>query len=84
MITYNLYFTLQFNCHINFEVVSTVSVVKYFYKYVYKGLDRASIRVAELDVNPYQPTVIDEIINYVDARYLIASECLWHLFGFPM
>ena len=71
-VPYNLYFTLRFNCHINFEVVSTVSVVKYFYKYVYKGLDRAYVRVEEVDVNPDQPTVIDEIKNDVDARYLSA------------
>ena len=37
-----------------------------------------------MDVNPDQPTVIDEIQNYVDARYLNASECLWHIFGFPI
>ena len=84
VVTYNLYFTLRFNCHINFEVVSTVSVVKYLYKYVYKGPDWASVRVAEVDVNPDQPKVIDEILNYVDAIYLSASECLWHLFGFQM
>ena len=70
VITYNLYFTLRFNCHINFEVVSIVSVVKYFYKYIYKVPDRASVQVAEVDVNPDQPTVIDEFKNYVDARYL--------------
>ena len=65
-------------------MVFTFYVVKYFYKYVYKRLDWASVRVAEVDVNPDQPTVIDEIKNYVDARYLSASEYLWHLFGFPM
>ena len=37
-----------------------------------------------MNVNPDQPTVIDEIKNDVDARYLSASECLCHLFGFPM
>ena len=40
--------------------------------------------MADVDVNPDQPTVIDEIKNDVDARYLSASEYLWHLFGFPM
>ena len=37
-----------------------------------------------MNVNPDQPTVIDEIKNDVDSRYLSASECLCHLFGFPM
>ena len=65
-------------------MVSTVSVVKYFYKFVYKGPDQASVRMAEVYVKLDQPTVIDEIQNYVDARYLNASECLWHIFGFPI
>ena len=34
-----------FNCHINFEVVSSVKSVKYLYKYVYKGYDAANIIV---------------------------------------
>ena len=58
VVPYNLYFTILFNCHINFEVVSIVSVVKYFYKYVYKGPYRASIRMAEVDVNPDLTIVI--------------------------
>ena len=37
-----------------------------------------------MDVNPDQRTVIYEIKDDVDARYLSASECLWHIFGFPM
>jgi hypothetical protein len=86
VVPYNPYFTTRYNCHINFEIVSNVSVVKYFYKYVYKGPDRASVRVSEVHTGeaPRGPVVIDEIKNFVDSRYLSASEAFWHLFGFPM
>ncbi|KAL8128852.1 LOW QUALITY PROTEIN: hypothetical protein V2J09_018007 [Rumex salicifolius] len=36
----NPYLLIEFDCHINVEICSTVKVVKYIYKYVYKGHDR--------------------------------------------
>jgi hypothetical protein len=84
VVPYNIYLTLRYNCHINVEIVTTVSVVKYLYKYVYKGPDRASVRVEEVQVDPAAPIVIDEIKQFVEARYLSASESFWHLFGFAM
>jgi hypothetical protein len=32
---------MWYQCHINVEVCSSITVVKYLYKYVYKGHDRA-------------------------------------------
>ncbi|XP_074099928.1 uncharacterized protein LOC141528005 [Cotesia typhae] len=45
VVPYNATLLLTFNCHINVEVVSTVSAVKYLYKYVYKGHDKAGITI---------------------------------------
>jgi hypothetical protein len=50
VVPYNLYLSLLFNCHINMEVCTFVAVVKYFYKYVYKGHDRAQVDVGPVDV----------------------------------
>jgi hypothetical protein len=41
VVPYNPYLSLFFNCHINVEVCTSVAAVKYLYKYVYKGHDRA-------------------------------------------
>ncbi len=41
VVPYNPYLTMWYQCHINVEVCSSITVVKYFYKYVYKGHDRA-------------------------------------------
>ena len=87
VVPYNIYFSLRYNCHINVELATTVVVVKYLFKYITKGSDRASIRLAATEVRAVDPTVpivIDEIQQYVDARYLSASESLWHLYGFSM
>ena len=34
------YLLLKYNSHINVEICSTISAIKYLYKYVYKGHDR--------------------------------------------
>ncbi|RCV30475.1 hypothetical protein SETIT_6G097900v2, partial [Setaria italica] len=44
VVPYNPYLLQMFNCHINVEVCSSIKAVKYLYKYIYKGHDRASIR----------------------------------------
>jgi hypothetical protein len=41
VVPYNPYLTMWYQCHINVEVCSSITAVKYLYKYVYKGHDRA-------------------------------------------
>lgn len=40
VVPYNPYLSAKFDCHINVEVYSSIKIVKYLYKYVYKGHDR--------------------------------------------
>ena len=42
IVPYNPFLTMWYKAHINTEVCSTITAVKYLYKYVYKGRDRAS------------------------------------------
>ena len=39
-VPYNPFLLLKYRCHINVEVVTTLSAIKYLYKYVYKGASR--------------------------------------------
>jgi hypothetical protein len=55
----------MFNTHINVEVSADIRSVKYLFKYVYKGPDRVVAVIA----GP-----INEIQQYIDARYLNATE----------
>ncbi|KAK6764532.1 hypothetical protein RB195_024742 [Necator americanus] len=41
----NLYLLTKFQCHVNLEICGTISAVKYLYKYIYKGPDRARINI---------------------------------------
>ena len=73
-VPHNLFLATKFNCHINVEIVSTVKAVKYLYKYVYKGPDRCTVELGP----------VDEIKDYVDARYVSPPEAAWRLFGFDL
>ncbi len=48
VVPYNPYLLKRYNCHINVEICSSITAVKYLYKYVYKGHDvmQAAIAVA--------------------------------------
>jgi hypothetical protein len=42
IVSYNLQLATKYHTHINVEICLSISVIKYLYKYVYKGLDRAT------------------------------------------
>ncbi|UYV70293.1 hypothetical protein LAZ67_7002421 [Cordylochernes scorpioides] len=67
VVPYNPYLLVRFNAHINVEVCASVKSVKYLFKYVYKGHDRAEVEVSvgELDM---ESRAHDEIKNFLDAR----------------
>jgi hypothetical protein len=73
VVPHNPYLTRKFNAHINVEVSTGIKSVKYLFKYVYKGQDRAAVQVDG-------PT--NEIKQYIDARYLSATEAIDFLLSF--
>lgn len=77
---FNLYLATKYNAHINVEVCSSVTAVKYLYKYVYKGHDKVSFGFSKNSTDEH----VDEIQNYLDARFVTASEAAWRLLGLPM
>ncbi len=42
IVPYNFHLATKYHAHINVEICSFISAVKYLYKYVYKGPDRAT------------------------------------------
>ena len=75
VVPYNPYLSKRYNAHINVEICSSISAFKYLFKYVYKGGDRTTA--------VFQSEV-DEIQDYLDARYLSAPEAVWRIFGFKL
>ena len=48
VVPYNAYLLLRYNAHINVEYCASVKAVKYLYKYIFKGHDRAVVAMAAL------------------------------------
>ncbi|XP_057339407.1 uncharacterized protein LOC130676918 [Microplitis mediator] len=95
VVPYNATLLVTFNCHINVEVVSSIKAVKYLYKYVYKGHDKAGITINGRIPNDQPALSItenrtsndsnintidhDEVRNFVDARYVGPVEAAWRI-----
>ena len=73
MVPYNPYLSKLLQRHLNVEFCGTIRAVKYLYTYTYKGHDRATLEFQ-----------VDEVKQYLDARYVGPPEGAWRLFAFPM
>lgn len=67
VVPYNPYLLMKYNAHINVEMCNTITAVKYLYKYIYKGYDRAIVQLDNLD----------EITRYKNCRYVSSVEGFW-------
>ena len=68
---------------VNVVICSTVSAVKYLYKYVYKGHDRAIIGFQTSEHSGTDHTKhVDEVSNYLESRYVPSARSLSYL-DFP-
>ena len=61
--------------HSNLECCISVKSFKYIYEYVYKGHDCTTMGFGQTQ---------DEIQQYLEARYVSASEATWRLFQYQM
>jgi hypothetical protein len=63
VVPHNVWLLKKYNCHINVEICTSISSVKYLYKYVYKGHDRyvtsseVTWRALEFPMNQMYPRV---------------------------
>jgi len=74
---------MKYDAHINVEFCSSISAVKYIYKYIYKGHDRAEVSVeGQPDANQHGP--VDEIKEYEDGRWFQAPEGCHRILGFDL
>lgn len=73
MVPYNPWLLLKYDCHINVEICSNIKSIKYLCKYVYKSPDRVAMEVQ-------RGTGMNEIQQYVDARWICSPKTLRKLF----
>jgi hypothetical protein len=86
VVLHNVYLSTKYNVHINVEVCNNICVVKYLFKYVYKGHDHAIVEISHQSDNAIEGNVIEasEIKKYLNCHYVSASEVVWRIFKFDM
>nr|XP_027114315.1 uncharacterized protein LOC113732586 [Coffea arabica] len=80
VVPYNPYLLALFDCHMNVEICSTIKLVKYLYKYVFKGHDQVSFRIMTDD----SATDTDEIKEFQKGRYISPPEAFWRIYEFRL
>ncbi|OWZ11010.1 Helitron helicase [Phytophthora megakarya] len=78
VVPYNPYLSQKYNCHINIEICTGITVVKYMYKYAYKGSDTAMLTIESVEKEREGGTRVrlepNEIIRCLNARYISPVE----------
>ncbi|XP_027171842.1 uncharacterized protein LOC113771461 [Coffea eugenioides] len=80
IIPYNPYLLALFDCHMNVEICSTLKLVKYLYKYIFKGHDLISFKIISDDSR----ADVDEIREFQQGRWISPPEAFWRIFEFRL
>ncbi|CAN7053526.1 unnamed protein product [Brassica rapa subsp. trilocularis] len=94
VVPHNIKLLKKYEAHINVEWCNRTSAVKYLFKYITKGVDRASAVIEKGNPISTPDTIAsgepkervlkqrNEIQEYIDARYVSACESMWRNFAF--
>lgn len=76
---------MKFQCHINVEICCHARSIKYIFKYCLQGHDRTTVEIKSRkrdSAESSQESLVDEINQYFDGRYICACEAAYRIFGF--
>jgi len=59
VVPHNVYLSIKYNAHINVEVFNNIHVIKYLFKYVYKGHDHATVEISRQSDNATEGNVVE-------------------------
>lgn len=89
VVPHNQFLAAKYSAYINVEICTSGTALKYLFKYVYKGHTRATAvlnqepsSVAQDGAPGQDSRAVDEISEFIDGRYVAASEAVWRIFGF--
>nr|KAJ0205016.1 hypothetical protein LSAT_V11C500241990 [Lactuca sativa] len=84
VVPYNKYLLKRYQAHINIEWCNQGSSIKYLFKYINKGPDRATVAVVPTNNECENNNAVDEIAEYYDCRYLSPCEASWRIFTYDV
>ncbi|XP_022032029.1 uncharacterized protein LOC110933099 [Helianthus annuus] len=83
VVPYNKKLLKKYQAHINVEWCNQAGSIKYLFKYINKGPDRATVAVLHSD-NHNEQHEKDEIKEYYDCRHISACEASWRIFSYDV
>ncbi|CAH1453014.1 unnamed protein product [Lactuca virosa] len=84
VVPYNKYLLKRYQAHINVEWCNQGSSIKYLFKYINKGPDRATFAMVQNNNDSDNNDAVDEIKEYYDCRYISACEASWRIFKYDV
>ncbi|XP_076959264.1 uncharacterized protein LOC143635275 [Bidens hawaiensis] len=84
VVPYNHTLLKKFQAHANVEWCNQDGSIKYLFKYINKGPDRATISLVQNNNGDNEDTSLDEIKAIYDCRYVSACEVAWRIFALDM
>nr|XP_043638232.1 uncharacterized protein LOC122609239 [Erigeron canadensis] len=90
VVPYNSDLCRHFDAHINVEYCGWSMLIKYLFKYISKGVDRIKFQVSKQTASKssenseQSSTVVNEIDNFVDGRFICPHEAAWRILNFPI
>ncbi|KAG2217961.1 hypothetical protein INT45_001395, partial [Circinella minor] len=77
----------KYDAHINTEIYTSAWAIKYLCKYITKGSDKAQLETTTINNSTTgdvaeQNEVIDEVVQYQNARYIGPCEAVWRTLQF--
>ncbi len=90
VVLHNVYLSTKYDVHINVKVNNNIRVVKYLFKYVYKGHDHVTIEISRQSDNATEGNVVEvdeikkisTIVIYLHRKQCGASSSLICMNGF--
>ncbi|KAL7605791.1 uncharacterized protein LOC111883552 [Lactuca sativa] len=84
VVPYKKYLLKRYQEHINVEWCNQESSIKYLFKYINKGPDRATVAMEPNNNDSDNNDAVDEIKEYYDCRYISACEASWRIFKYDV
>lgn len=84
VVPYNKVLLKRYQAHINVEWCNQAGSIKYLFKYINKGHDRATISFVQSNQQHDHQQSVDEIKEYYSCRYISACEACWRILSYDV
>ena len=84
VVPYSPFLLMRYQAHVKTKYCNKSNSIKYLFKYVNKGPDRATMKITDKENESIEMRNIDEIKRYYHCRYLSTCEAVWRIYGFDI